>query len=85
MEETKKIKKEINIISLLISIFSVLFVVGGALVIFYFSKGYRISISEKNIRKTGVLTVQTEPSPADLYINGDDIGRTPRSRTLMLG
>lgn len=85
MEETKKIKKEINIISLLISIFSVLFVVGGALVIFYFSRGYRISISEKNIRKTGVLTVQTEPSPADLYINGDDIGRTPRSRTLDVG
>jgi hypothetical protein len=85
VKETKKIKKEINIISLLISIFSVLFVVGGALVIFYFSRGYRISISEKNIRKTGVLTVQTEPSPANLYINGDDIGRTPRSRTLDVG
>ena len=85
MKETKKIKKEIDIISLLISIFSVLFVVGGALVIYYFSRGYRISISERSIRKTGVLTVQTEPSPAELYINGDDVGRTPRSRTLDVG
>jgi len=85
VKETKKIKKEIDIISLLISIFSVLFVVGGALVIYYFSRGYRISISERSFRKTGVLTVQTEPSPAELYINGDDVGRTPRSRTLDIG
>jgi len=85
VKEVKKTKKEVNVISLLISIFSVLFVVGGALVIFYFSRGYRISISERSIKKTGVLTVQTEPSPAELYINGDDIGRTPRSRTLDIG
>ncbi len=85
MKETKKTKKEINVVSLLFSIFSVLFIVGGALVIFYFSRGYRINISEKAVKKTGVLTVQTEPSPADLYINGDDIGRTPRSRTLDIG
>lgn len=85
MKEKTKTKREIDIISLLISIFSVLFVVGGALVIYYFSRGYRISISERSIRKTGVLTVQTEPSPAELYINGDDIGRTPRSRTLDIG
>ena len=84
-ETKEKTKREINIVSLLMSIFSVLFIVGGALVIYYFSSGYRINISEKNIKKTGVLTVQTEPSSAELYINGDDIGRTPRSRTLDVG
>ncbi len=67
------------------SIFSILFIVGGALLIYYFSRGYRINISERNIKKTGVLTVQTEPSTADLYINGDDIGKTPKSRTLDIG
>jgi hypothetical protein len=85
VKETKRIKKEINIVSLLMSIFSVLFIVGGALLIFYFSRGYRINISERNIKKTGVLTVQTEPSMADLYINGDDVGKTPKSRTLDIG
>jgi len=29
--------------------------------------------------------VQTEPSSADLYINGDDVGKTPKSRTLDIG
>ncbi len=83
----KKKNKEryVTIISLLLSIFSILFVVGGALTIYYFSKGYRLNISDREIKKTGVLTVQTEPSTAQLYINGDSIGRTPRSRTLDVG
>lgn len=85
MEEVKRVKKEINVISLVMSIFSILFIIGGALLIFYFSRGYRINISERNIKKTGVLTVQTEPSSADLYINGDDVGKTPKSRTLDIG
>ncbi len=85
--EGKKKNKEryVTIISLLLSIFSILFVVGGALTIYYFSKGYRVNISDREIRRTGVLTVQSEPSAAHLYINGNSIGRTPRSRTLDVG
>jgi hypothetical protein len=83
----KKKKKEryVTIMSLLLSIFSILFVVGGSLTIYYFSKGYRVNVSERTLRKTGVLTVQSQPSGARLYINGDDVGRTPRSRTLDIG
>jgi len=85
MKTSQKKKKELNLVSLLISVFSTLFIIVGVLVIYYFSKGYRLNISERGIRKTGVLTVQAEPSSAQLYINGDSIGRTPRSRTLDVG
>lgn len=84
-QKKKNRERNVTIISLMLSVFSILFVVGGALTIYYFSKGYRINISDREIRKTGVLTVQSEPSAAQLYINGDSIGRTPRSRTLDVG
>jgi hypothetical protein len=84
-KRVKKQQKKINILSILISVLSVIFVVGGALGIYYFAKGYRLNLSERQIRRTGVVTVQSEPSSAQLYINGDSIGRTPRSRTLDIG
>jgi hypothetical protein len=74
-----------KIVSILLSIFSIIFVIGGALGIYYFSRGYRLNISEREIKRTGVLTVQSEPSNAQVYINGDSVGKTPRSRTLDVG
>lgn len=86
-QKSRTKKKEINIkvVSILLSIFSVVFVIGGALGIYYFSKGYRLNIPDRQIKRTGVLTVQSEPSNAQVYINGDDVGRTPKSRTLDVG
>jgi hypothetical protein len=85
MKTTAKKKRQINIISILISVFSTLFIVGGALLIYFFSRGYRINVLDREIRRTGVLTVQSEPNLAQLYINGNSVGRTPRSRTLDIG
>lgn len=84
-QKGKKQKVQINVLSIVLSIFSIFFVVGGALAIYYFSKGYRINITDREIRRTGVITVQTQPSGARLYIDGEDVGRTPRSRTLDVG
>jgi hypothetical protein len=84
MKSNKK-KLSLNIKGLVVSILSTLFILGGSLSIYYFSKGYRLDFSEREIRKTGVLTVQSEPSAANLYINDNSIGRTPRSRTLDVG
>jgi hypothetical protein len=81
----KKKERKLNILSLLLSLFSVIFIIGGALGIYYFSKGYRLNISDRQIKRTGVLTVQSEPSSAQLYINGNSVGRTPRGRTLDIG
>jgi hypothetical protein len=78
-------KLDINIRSLLISILSVVFVFGGSFTIYYLSKGYRVDVSGREIIKTGVLTVQSDPSSANLYIDGEEVGRTPRSRILNTG
>jgi hypothetical protein len=85
MNPTSKKTKELKIRGFAISILSTLFILSGSLIIYYFSKGYRLNISGREIKKTGVLTVQTEPSAADLYINDNSVGRTPRSRTLDVG
>lgn len=85
MKNSASKKNSTKVLQILISILSVTFIVGGAFVIYYFSKGYRVNISDRKIKKTGVLTVETQPPTAQLYINGDSIGRTPRSRTLDVG
>lgn len=75
----------ISKLNLILSILSVIIIFGGSSLIYYFSKGYRINILEQQIRRTGVLTVQTEPNIAQLYINNEPSGRTPRSRSLETG
>jgi hypothetical protein len=75
----------VNITSLILSIASIIFVFGGSFLIYYFSKGYRIDFDGRELRKTGVISVQSDPSNANLYIGGNDLGRTPRSRTLDTG
>lgn len=80
-----KAMPKINVQNLLLSIFSTLFIIGGAFLIYYFSRGYRFDIAQRGILKTGVINVQSEPSSATLYINGEEIGKTPRSRTLPAG
>ena len=85
MKSLHKKNVKTTIIRLLLSIFSILFVLGASFTIYYFSKGYRFDLSNKEIRKTGVITVQSEPSYANLYIAGEELGRTPRSRTLDTG
>jgi hypothetical protein len=82
-ESSKKEKLEIR--SLLISIFSTIFILAGSFSIYYLSKGYKLNISEREITKIGVLTVESEPSLATLYVEEKSVGRTPRSRTLDTG
>lgn len=82
-ENRKKLKFEFR--SLIISILSTVFILGASFSIYYFSKGYKLNISEREITKTGVLTVESEPSLASLHINSNNVGRTPRSRTLDTG
>lgn len=83
--KTPNKKNSINPKKFALSLLSTIFIIGGSFLIYYFSKGYRIDISKKDIKKTGVIIVETEPSFANLYINSNSIGRTPRSRTLDIG
>jgi len=83
--KTPNKKKKIDPQKLVLSLLSTIFIIGGSFLIYYFSKGYRIDILKKDIKKTGVIIVETEPSFANLYINSNSVGRTPRSRTLDIG
>jgi hypothetical protein len=85
MKASNKESTKVNITSLILSIVSVVFVFGTSFLIYYFSKGYRIDFDGRELRRTGVITVQSEPSNANFYIGGDNLGRTPRSRTLDTG
>ena len=65
--KTPNKKNSINPKKFALSLLSTIFIIGGSFLIYYFSKGYRIDISKKDIKKTGVIIVETEPSFANLY------------------
>ncbi|MHC1716665.1 MAG: PEGA domain-containing protein [Candidatus Dojkabacteria bacterium] len=74
-----------KLLSILFPIFSTIFILAVALGMYYFSKGYRINISEREITKTGVLAVKTDPLLASTFINDENTGRTPNSKALSVG
>jgi len=47
----------------------ILFVTSASLIIFYTS-GYKFDIYQKNIKTTGSLFITTQPTGAQVYING---------------
>ena len=69
----------------LISILASLFVYTGAVAIYLYANGWRLGDSNQLLVKTGVLTVQSSPSLADLYVNGEKEGRTSKSVSLPVG
>jgi len=82
-EEHKNLKDKL--IPVLLPILSSIIILLGATIIYLYSSGYRIDILKREINITGVITVQSEPSIADLYVNEENIGRTPRSHVLKVG
>lgn len=74
-----------RIIPVLLSILTSIIILLGAAIIYLYSSGYRIDILNRKIRITGVITVQSDPIVADMYIDSGKIGRTPRSHVLKVG
>lgn len=81
MKDTKSDKSILSIISLFASIL----VFAGALFIYFYSNGWRINPFDRSVLKTGVLTVESEPFLADIYIDEELKGRTPKSMSLPVG
>lgn len=81
----KKKKLDERQILTLVSLFVTIFVYVGAVAIFFYANGWRIDPFSKSVFKTGVLTVQSEPFLANLYINNNIKGRTPKSVSLPIG
>ena len=82
-EEHKNLKDKF--VPVLLSILSSIIILLGAAIIYLYSSGYRIDIFRREISLTGVITVQSSPNAADMYIDGDNVGRTPRSHVLRVG
>lgn len=69
----------------LISVLASIFVYTGAIAIYFYANGWRLGSSNQLFVKTGVLTVESDPFLANLYINEQSKGRTPKSLSLPIG
>ncbi|MDD4382271.1 MAG: PEGA domain-containing protein [Candidatus Dojkabacteria bacterium] len=80
-KDTKKLK----ILSILWPILSTIIILLGATLIYLYSNGYRFNFSNQEFKRTGVISVESEPFLADMYINDKKIGITPKSNSLEVG
>lgn len=78
-KETKKKLPSYNVIKISLSVFMGVFIILGTILVYYYAKGYRFNTEEKIVLKTGVISAETEPSRANLYVDGELIGKTPKS------
>ncbi|MCK9416448.1 MAG: PEGA domain-containing protein [Candidatus Dojkabacteria bacterium] len=78
-------KKSKNLISILTSIFVTLAVYTGALAIFLYVQGWRFDFIDRSIKQVGVLTIESSPTGANIYVNDIAKGRTNKSMTLDVG
>ena len=67
------------------SVLASIFVYTGAIAIYFYANGWRFGDSNQLFIKTGVLTVESTPFLASLYIDGEPEGRTPKSVSLPVG
>jgi hypothetical protein len=81
----QKDAKKLKILSVLWPILSSIIILLGATLIYLYSNGYRFNFSNQELKRTGVISVQSEPFLADMYINEKKIGRTPKSNSLEVG
>jgi hypothetical protein len=80
-----KLKTSKKFTAVLTSVLATFAVYTGALLIFLYVQGWRIDFLDQTIKQVGVLTVESSPSQANIYIDGELRGRTNRSTTLDIG
>jgi hypothetical protein len=81
----KKKKNPPKFTAVLASILATLAIYTGALAIFLYVQGWRVDFLDRSIKQVGVLTVESSPTQANIYINGNSRGRTNKSTTLDVG
>lgn len=74
-----------NIIVQIASISAFVAVLLGTVGIYLYSNGWRLDPFKQEIIKTGVLTVESQPTNGTLYAEGEAKGRTPKSLSLPIG
>ena len=78
-------KKNLFSKTAVISVLITLCIYGGAIAIYFYANGWRFNVQDIEVVKTGVLTVESYPNQATLYIDEDAKGSTPKSVGLKVG
>jgi hypothetical protein len=78
-------KMKIHIGSMLFPILYTLLLFLVAAVIYLYSNGYQFDIFNKALIQSGVLGVESSPIAAEIYIDDQLIGKTPKSTSLEVG
>ena len=79
---TKNRKKLFPVIS---SILITLAIYTGTLLIFLYASGWRVDLTNQSLKKTGILTIESTPTSATIFIDNQEIGRTNKSTALDVG
>ncbi|MCK9368929.1 PEGA domain-containing protein [Candidatus Dojkabacteria bacterium] len=53
-------------------------VIGGSILAYLYANGFRINLTDGKVRKTGVLSVESIPSRATVYVDGQQVGKSPK-------
>ena len=80
-----KLKKSQQFFTAITSIIATFTVYSVSLLIFLYVQGWRIDFRDQSFKQVGVLTVESSPSAATIYVNGENKGRTNKSTTLDVG
>jgi len=54
-------------------------IVSATLGTYYYANGYRINISNGKVIKTGVVSIESSPTKAEILFNNELVGKTPKS------
>lgn len=78
--ELKEILSKNKILKIISSLIVGIIILLCTIYIFAYSYGYRIRLDKENpIERTGVLSIQSNPSQAKLFLNDEEIGNTPKT------
>jgi hypothetical protein len=80
-----KLKKSQQFFTAITSVIATFTVYSVSLLIFLYVQGWRIDFRDQSIKQVGVLTVESSPPAATIFVNGESKGRTNKSTTLDVG
>ncbi|KKR06403.1 MAG: Protein kinase [candidate division WS6 bacterium GW2011_GWF2_39_15] len=55
------------------------FIIVGTILVYMYARGYRLDFDGKDIRETGVVNLESKPTRAEITINGEKNGKTPKT------
>ena len=85
MKTSPKTKVKPHIGSVLYPILYTLILFLVASGIYFYANGYRLDIFKQEITQNGVITVESSPFGADVYVDEKLVGKTPKSTSVKIG